>query len=131
MPAHRHDLRPFHHSHVFADDSVRERERALAQVTWITLVVMFIELGVGWWSGSLALTADGWHMGTHALAIGGAVLAYRLSARAGSHAGYAFGGWKIEVLTAYTSGLLLMAAAFWIAFDAIGALRSPGPIASR
>jgi cation diffusion facilitator family transporter len=129
MTAHRHDLRPFHHSHAFADASVRERERALAQVTWITLVVMCIELGVGWWSGSLALTADGWHMGTHALAIGGAVLAYRLSARAGRHAGYAFGGWKIEVLTAYTSGLLLLGAAVWIAADAVAALRSPAPIA--
>ncbi|MFO1271240.1 MAG: CDF family Co(II)/Ni(II) efflux transporter DmeF [Rubrivivax sp.] len=126
---HAHDLRPFHHSHVFADPGMRRRERALAQVTAITLVVMFIELGVGWWSGSLALTADGWHMGTHALALGGAVLAYRLSARAGGRAGYAFGGWKIEVLTAYTSGIGLLLAAAWIAFDAVQSLRSPQPIA--
>jgi cation diffusion facilitator family transporter len=68
-------------------------------------------------------------MGTHALALGGAVLAYTMSARAGSHAGYAFGGWKIEVLTAYTSGIGLLLAAVWIAVDAIEALRMPQPIA--
>ena len=112
---HRHDLRPFSHSHAFADDSVGGRERALTQVTLLTLVVMCIELAAGWWSGSLALLADGWHMGTHGAGAGGAVLAYRLSARAAGSEGYAFGGWKIEVLTAYTSGLMLLGAAIWIA----------------
>jgi cation diffusion facilitator family transporter len=131
MAEHTHDLRPFRHSHAFADDGLRRRERALIQVTLITLAVMVVELAAGWWSGSLALLADGWHMGTHALAIGGAVLAYRLSARAGEHAGYAFGGWKIEVLTAYTSGIALLGAAVWIAADAVATLRAPQPIAYR
>jgi cation diffusion facilitator family transporter len=91
---------------------------------------------VGWWTGSLALTADGWHMGTHALALGGAVLAYRLSQRAASHravaggpAGFAFGGWKIEVLTAYTSGLVLLGVALWLAWQGIDTLRHPRPVA--
>jgi cation diffusion facilitator family transporter len=130
MP-HAHDLRPFRHSHAFADDRVRERERALARVTAITLLAMLVELAAGWWSASLALTADGWHMGTHALALGGAVLAYRMSARAVGHAGFAFGGWKIEVLTAYTSGLLLLGAAAWIGADAVARLRAPQPVAYR
>jgi cation diffusion facilitator family transporter len=132
---HAHDLRAFDHSHAFADDGQRRRERALAAVTALTLVTMVLELVVGWWTGSLALTADGWHMGTHALALGGAVLAYRLSTRAasrrGHHAeahssvGFAFGGWKIEVLTAYTSGLVLLAVAAWLAWEGIDTLRHP------
>ena len=84
---------------------------------------------MGWWTGSLALTADGWHMGTHALALGGAVLAYRLSQQASSHravkggrAGFAFGGWKIEVLTAYTSGLVLLG---------VAATAAPGKASTR
>lgn len=127
--AHAHDLRPFRHSHAFADDDMARRERALTQVTAITLAVMLIELAAGAWTGSLALTADGWHMGTHALALGGAVLAYRLSRRASGRAGFAFGGWKIEVLAAYTSGLALLAAAAWIVVDAIERLQNPQPIA--
>jgi cation diffusion facilitator family transporter len=131
MAAHTHDLSPFHHSHAFADGQMRRREKAMAWVTFITLAAMLAELVAGTWSGSLALLADGWHMGTHALALGGAVLAYRLSARAAGREGYAFGGWKIEVLTAYTSGLMLLTAALWIAWDAVARLREPQTIAYR
>lgn len=92
MAAHHHDLAAFAHRHAFSDLGTRERKGALARVTVITLVTMVAELAAGYWSGSLALTADGWHMGTHALALGGAVLAYRLSASASDKAHYAFGG---------------------------------------
>jgi cation diffusion facilitator family transporter len=126
---HVHDLSPFAHSHAFGDPGMAHRSRALLQVTWITLATMVVELVAGAWSGSLALTADGWHMGTHALALGGAVLAYRLSARASGRAGFAFGGWKIEVLAAYTSGLALLGASAWLVVDSIRALRSPHDIA--
>jgi cation diffusion facilitator family transporter len=138
---HSHDLSPFAHSHVYADAGQRQRERALAAVTLLTLATMVLELLVGWWTGSLALTADGWHMGTHALALGGAVLAYRLSQRASLRqaepanaaapgaAGFAFGGWKIEVLSAYTSGLALMGVALWLAWEGVDTLRHPHPVA--
>ena len=133
---HAHDLQAFAHSHAFADEGQRQRERALTAVTLLTLATMVLELSVGWWTGSLALTADGWHMGTHALALGGAVLAYRLSTRAASHravadgpAGFAFGGWKIEVLAAYTSGLVLLAVAAWLAWEGIDTLRHLRPVA--
>lgn len=126
---HSHDLSAFAHRHAFGVAGSRQRERALAAVTAITLLTMVAELVAGYWSGSLALTADGWHMGTHALALGGAVLAYRLSARASGHAAYAFGGWKIEVLAAYSSGLLLMGVALWLVFDSIATLRAPHAIA--
>lgn len=135
MHSHAHDLQPFRHSHAFADQDQARRERALTWVTLLTLATMALELLAGWWTGSLALTADGWHMGTHALALGGAVLAYRLSKRAASHralpggaAGYAFGGWKIEVLTAYTSGLVLLVVALWLAWEGVNALRQPRPV---
>ena len=134
----QHDLRPFAHSHSFADEGQQRRQRALAWVAALTLATMALELLAGWWTGSLALTADGWHMGTHALALGGAVLAYRLSLRAASHravaggpAGFAFGGWKIEVLAAYTSGLVLLGVAAWLAWEGISALREPRPVDYR
>ncbi len=130
-PHPRHDQRRLQHSHSFADGDMKQRERAMTQVTIITLAAMVLEVVAGWWSGSLALLADGWHMGTHALALGGAVLAYRLSARAAGREGFAFGGWKIEVLTAYTSGLALAGAALWIVVDAVQRLRQPETIAYR
>ena len=126
---HIHDLRPYTHAHAFGDAGAPARQSALILVAAITLATMLLELAAGWWSGSLALLADGWHMGTHALALGGAVLAYRLSARARTQAGYAFGGWKIEVLAAYTSGLALLAVAVGLTIDAVQTLRAPAPIA--
>ena len=45
-------------------------------VTAVTAVMMVAELVVGFWTGSLALTADGWHMATHVGALGLSALAY-------------------------------------------------------
>jgi len=126
---HAHDLRPFTHRHAFTDAAAPARERALWWVTVVTLGAMVLELAVGYWSGSLALVADGWHMGTHALALGGAALAAQLARRAHGSAGFAFGGWKIEVLAAYSSGLLMLAVSVWIAIDAVQALLWPHAIA--
>lgn len=120
---HVHDLRPFQHGHAFGDGGSAARRRALAAVAALTLATMVVELVAGWWSGSLALVADGWHMGTHALALGGALLAYRLAARAASHC--AFGGWKIEVLAAYTSGLVLIAVALTLVVEGVQRLVQP------
>jgi cation diffusion facilitator family transporter len=126
---HSHDLRPFVHAHAFGDAAAPRRERALWWVTVITIVTMVLELVVGYWSGSLALVADGWHMGTHALALGGAALAAHFSRRVHGSERFAFGGWKIEVLAAYSSGMLLLAVSVWIAIDAVATLASPHPIA--
>jgi cation diffusion facilitator family transporter len=129
MPAHAHDLTPFRHSHAFGDEGEAARSRALGWVTLITLVTMVAELVAGWWSGSMALTADGWHMGTHAAALGGAVLAMRWSRHARGHEGYAFGGWKIEVLAAYTSALALAVVAVLLAVESVHKLLAPQPVA--
>jgi cation diffusion facilitator family transporter len=130
MPSHQHDLSPFEHSHHFDDDAnAATRTRALWWVTWITLATMALELIAGYWAGSLALVADGWHMGTHALALGGAALAAAAAKRAHGSTKFTFVGWKIEVLAAYTSGLLLLAVGVWIGIDAIRALTATRTVA--
>jgi cation diffusion facilitator family transporter len=126
---HQHDLAPFAHSHHFGDEGAPARTRALWWVTWITLATMALELAAGYWAGSLALVADGWHMGTHALALGGAALAAHVSQRVRGSARFTFGGWKIEVLSAYTSGLLLLAVGVWIGIDALRAFGAPRSVA--
>jgi cation diffusion facilitator family transporter len=128
-PPHAHDLSGFAHSHHFGDEAAPKRERALWWVTWITLATMGLELVAGYWSGSLALVADGWHMGTHALALGGAALAAHVSRRVHGSARFPFGGWKIEVLSAYTSGLLLLAVGVWIGIDAVAAFQATRTVA--
>ncbi len=91
----------------------------------ITFIMMAIEIAAGWYWNSMALTADGWHMGTHALAIGVAGAAYVLSRRWASHPQFSLGPWKIEVLGAYTSACILIAVAVWVGFESVVRLWAP------
>ena len=62
------------HSHHHNDDEESERKTRLVVV--ITLVMMTIEISAGMFTNSMALLADGWHMGTHAAALGITLYAY-------------------------------------------------------
>ena len=123
----RHDLSDFRHVHAFDDGNVAG-ERRLWIVVAITAVAMLAEIVAGWITGSMALTADGWHMGTHVAALGIAALAYRMARRWSSDSRFAFGTWKIEVLGAYSSALLLAVVALAMAVESVRRLVSPEPI---
>jgi cation diffusion facilitator family transporter len=76
----------------------------------------------------MALLADGWHMGTHALALGLAVAAYGAARRYASDGRFAFGTWKIEVLGGYTSALFLLVVAALMLYHSIERLIHPSAI---
>ena len=130
MSSHAHDLDPWLHSHQF-DAGNRIGESRTRWVLAVTLVTMLVEIGAGWWTGSMALLADGWHMGTHALALGVAALAYALARRHASDARYAFGTWKIEVLGSFASALVLGLVALGIAAESGLRLWRAEPIAAQ
>ncbi len=121
MTSHSHDLRPWQHSHVF-DVGNRQGEQRTRWVLAITLLTMVVEIGAGWWTGSMALLADGWHMGTHALALGVAAVSYALARRHAGDSRYAFGTWKIEVLGSFTSAVVLGLVSLGIVFESVGRL---------
>lgn len=98
------------HSHDFYQPS-ELAERSTWWVLWITLITMVVEIAAGLWLGSMALLADGWHMSSHAVAIGVTVLAYGLSRRLKNDHRFAFGTWKIEVLGGFASALMLLGVA--------------------
>jgi len=101
------DLARWTHSHSF-DSGNRAAERGTMLVMWITLTMMVIEISAGWWFNSMALLADGWHMASHAMAIGLSAFAYVAARRYASDARFAFGTFKIEVLAGFASSLLLL-----------------------
>lgn len=113
---HAHDLTPWQHRHDFAADRSAS-ERRTRWVIGITLAMMVVEIGAGWWWHSMALLADGWHMGTHAAAIGVAALSYALARRWAGDTRFSMGPWKVEVLGAYTSAVLLGVVAIGIAVE--------------
>ena len=94
----------------------------------LTVVMMVAEIGGGWFYNSMALLADGWHMSSHALALGLSVLAYRAARHFARDHRFSFGTWKIEVLGGFTSALLLVGVAGMMLFESVFRLLDPSPI---
>lgn len=124
---HEHDLVPWQHAHDFATDR-RATERRAWIVVAITVVMMAAEIAAGWWWNSMALLADGWHMGTHAVAIGVTGISYWLVRRWSRDARFSLGPWKVEVLGAYTSAILLAVVAAGVTAESIVRLYRPEPV---
>ena len=103
-------------------------EASIRRAFWLTAVMMVVEIAGGWWFNSMAVLADGWHMSSHALALGLAAFAYSFARRHAGHRRYAFGTWKIEVLGSYTSAMFLLAIAGLMAFQSIERLVRPQAI---
>ena len=105
----------FLHSHEFEEPN-REGERRTAWVAWLTIVTMVVEIGAGWFTGSMALLADGWHMGTHAAALGIAWAAFVFTRRHSRDTRFTFGTGKVGILAAFGSAIILAGVAllmFW------------------
>jgi len=122
-----HDLSGWRHSHAF-DPGNPAGERRTWLVVALTAVTMVAEIAAGLFTGSMALLADGWHMATHVVALSIAGFAYLLARRWAGDERFAFGTWKIEVLGAFTSALLLLVVAFAMAFESAHRLLRPEPI---
>jgi cation diffusion facilitator family transporter len=118
---------PRSHAHVF-DTGSSAAERGTRLVLAITLAMIIIEIVAGWWYNSMALLADGWHMGSHALAIGHTALAYATARRYAQDPRFAFGSWKIEILAGFASALFLLGVAALMLLASIDRLRTPQPI---
>jgi cation diffusion facilitator family transporter len=118
------------HEHIFHDNK-QAAERGTRLVMAITAAMMVIEIASGWWFNSMALLADGWHMSSHALAIGLSAFAYAAARKYARDPRFAFGTWKIEILAGYTSAISLLGIAALMAFSSVERLLSPQPIHYR
>jgi len=125
---HTHSLDQHMHDHVFLGDKHEENERRTWFVVALTLVMMVGEIAAGSLFGSMALLADGWHMGTHAAALGIAGAAYMFARRQSKNARFSFGTGKFGDLAAFSSALILGIIAVQIAYESVLRLISPVPI---
>lgn len=115
------------HTHVF-DEGNQAAERGTRLVMLITALTMVVEIVAGWWYNSMALLADGWHMSSHALAIGLSALAYATARRYAGDPRFAFGTWKIEILAGFASAIVLVGVAAAMIAGSIERLLAPQPI---
>lgn len=95
-----------------------ENEKRTLIVIIFTVVTMLVEIAYGYITNSMALLADGYHMGTHALALGLTYVAYVLARKFANSKFFKNGTEKIGILAGYTSSLFLGLTGFWIIYEA-------------
>ncbi|HCC30994.1 MAG TPA: cation transporter, partial [Marinilabiliales bacterium] len=79
-------------------------------------------------TNSMALLADGIHMGSHVLAIGLSWVAYIIVRKVSANSSYKGNSNKILALSGYSSGLMLLIFAFVILYEATGRIMNPTAI---
>jgi cation diffusion facilitator family transporter len=107
------------HSHVFLGRDHERNERRVWAVIALTTAMMVAEIAAGSWFGSMALTADGWHMATHAGAMLISALAYLYARRQIKNARFTFGTGKFGDLAGFASAVVLGVAALMIAWESL------------
>lgn len=125
---HTHTLDQRTHNHVFLGQTHERNERRTWFVVALTVAMMIGEITAGSFFGSMALLADGWHMGTHAAALGIAGLAYLFARRQAGNTQFSFGTGKFGDLAAFSSALILGIIALQIAYESMLRLITPVPI---
>ena len=124
---HIHTLQQWKHPHRYNIED-GHGERNTRRVIALTLSMMIIEITAGYWFGSMALLADGWHMGTHAVALGITAFAYYYARKHSDNPNYSFGTGKVGVLGGFSSAVVLAVIALLIGVESVQRLVTPQPI---
>lgn len=115
---HTHNLDRWQHKHDFA--FIHEKgEQRTKQVLVITALTMVIEIVAGSVFGSMALLADGWHMGTHTAAFAITIFAYHYSKKNAHNRDFTFGTGKVSVLGGFASAIALAVVALFMGFESV------------
>lgn len=119
----------FSHDHQFLGASHDENARRTLWVVALTFVMMIGEIAAGYITGSMALLADGFHMATHAGALGIAAAAYGFARRNANNRRYSFGTGKVGDLAGFASAMVLGLVSLGIAGESIFRLFEPTTVA--
>ncbi len=124
---HTQDLARWGHTHNF-DAGNQAGERGTRLVMWITATAMLVEIFAGWYYNSMALMADGFHMSSHAVAIGLSAFAYAAARKHSQDRRFAFGTWKIEVLGGFASAIFMLVVVALMVVGSVERLMTPAVI---
>ncbi|KGU82294.1 CDF family Co(II)/Ni(II) efflux transporter DmeF [Pseudomonas mediterranea] len=116
------------HDHVFLGSAHDENAKRTLWVVALTVVMMIGEITAGYITGSMALLADGFHMATHAGALGIAAAAYGYAKRHATSQRYSFGTGKVGDLGGFASALILGIVSLGIGVESVMRLLQPTPV---
>lgn len=123
------DPQAFAHPHQFLSATHDDSSRRTRLVVLLTAVMMIGEIAAGFTTGSMALLADGFHMATHAGALGIAALAYGYARRHAADRRYSFGTGKVGDLAGFASAAVLAIVAAAMAVESLLRLYHPVEVA--
>ncbi len=121
---HLHSLENWQHRHDFTVKNVKGEQRTL-YVLILTAITMLVEIVAGSFYGSMALLADGWHMGTHVAAFMITIFAYRYARKYADSSMYAFGTGKVNVLGGFASAIALAVVALVMLVESVHRIVEP------
>ena len=124
---HIHTLENWQHSHDFSVKN-EKGERRTKYVLILTAITMIVEIIAGSVFGSMALLADGWHMGTHVAAFMITIFAYRYARKHADNPNYAFGTGKVSVLGGFASAVALAVVALVMLIESMQRIIDPHTI---
>jgi cation diffusion facilitator family transporter len=125
---HAHHIDDWRHTHSFGQERRRPGERRTLAVVVLNLLTMGAEVWAGLVFGSMALLADGLHMGSHTAALTLSFAAYVLSRRHAESPHFSFGTGKINALAGLVGALLLGLFAIGMLGGSVNRLVYPVPI---
>jgi cation diffusion facilitator family transporter len=123
------ELEQLTHDHVFLGNAHDQNARRTLWVVLLTAGMMVVEIVAGLFYNSMALLADGFHMATHAGALGVAALAYAYAKKHANSRRYSFGTGKVGDLAGFASAMVLGLVALGIAVESAQRLLSPQSVA--
>lgn len=126
---HTDDMERWRHGHAYVGTAYAAAERRTRWVVGLTAAMMVVEIVAGTVFGSMALLADGWHMATHAAALGVAAFAYAYARRHASNPRYSFGTGKVSALGGFASAVGLAVVALGVFVES--AVRLTEPVSIR
>lgn len=115
------------HSHDFGVDNAQNKSKVKI-VFWLTTIIMVLEIAAGTWSGSMALLADGWHMGTHSAAFLIAIFAYSYAKKNANNRSFSFGTGKVNYLGGFASAIALAIVALLMVVESVQRIIEPNNI---
>jgi cation diffusion facilitator family transporter len=122
---HTETIAQWQHTHVFGQDQIRSGERRTLFVIIMTGLMMVGEIAAGIIFGSMALTADGIHMGSHMVGLGVTFFAYVYARKHAQDQRFSFGTGKVNALAGYSSAMILIFIALFMAYESIIRIINP------
>jgi len=122
---HTYSLDVWQHEHAFGQDQIKTGERRTLLVIAITATMMVVEICAGIASSSMALLADGLHMGSHTMALGITAFAYLYARRHASDRSFSCGTGKVNALAGFSSAIILAIFAAVMAWESINRFFHP------